>query len=108
MANNEINVRHQLAYKTSAEWYNANPVLLNGELAYTSDQGNIFKIGNGTSTWRQLPYVNYAEHPLIHKKYESTSYYATSAGSGEASSWYFMSVKPDSWYKPWKVKFKVH
>lgn len=108
MANNEINVRHQLAYKTSAEWYNANPVLLNGELAYTSDQGNIFKIGNGTSTWRQLPYVNYAEHPLIHKKYESTSYYATSAGSWEAASWYFMSVKPDSWYKPWKVKFKVH
>lgn len=46
--------------------------------------------------------------PLVHKLYESTSYYATSAGSYDTSSWYFMSVKPDEWYKPWKVKFKVH
>ena len=46
--------------------------------------------------------------PLIHKQYESTSYYATTASSYEAASWYFMSVRPDAWYKPWRVKFKVH
>lgn len=45
--------------------------------------------------------------PLIHKKYESTSYYGT-ANDWENTSWYFMSVKPDAWYKPWRVKFKVH
>jgi len=46
--------------------------------------------------------------PLISKKYESTSYYATTASSYEASTWYFMSVRPDDWYKPWRVKFKTH
>ena len=46
--------------------------------------------------------------PLIHKKYESTSYYATTSGSWETSTWYFASIKPDSWYLPWKVKFKIH
>lgn len=46
--------------------------------------------------------------PLVHKLYESTSYYATSADSWETSSWYFMSIRPDDWYKPWRVKFKVH
>ena len=45
--------------------------------------------------------------PLVHKVYESTSYYGT-ANDWENTSWYFMSVKPDDWYKPWRVKFKVH
>ena len=45
--------------------------------------------------------------PLVHKKYESTSYYATANDYANAS-WYFMSVKPDEWYKPWRVKLKVH
>ena len=45
--------------------------------------------------------------PLVHKKYESTSYYGTT-NDWENTSWYFMSVKPDEWYKPWRVKLKVH
>ena len=46
--------------------------------------------------------------PVEHKVYESTAYYATSSSSWETSTWYFMSVKPDAWYKPWTVRFKVH
>lgn len=45
--------------------------------------------------------------PIIHKTYESTGYYAT-ANDYDNASWYFMSVKPDNWYKPWRVKFKVY
>ena len=45
--------------------------------------------------------------PLVHKTYESTSYYAT-ATNMDTSSWYFASIKPDSWYLPWKVRFKIH
>lgn len=45
--------------------------------------------------------------PLVHKKYESTSYYATTNDWLNAT-WYFMSVKPDSWLTPWRVKLKVH
>ena len=44
--------------------------------------------------------------PLVHKKYESTGYYATSA-TQEDATWYFIAVKPDSWYLPWRVDFKV-
>ena len=45
--------------------------------------------------------------PLIHKKYESTSYYATT-NDWENATWYFMSVIPDDWNKPWRVKIKLH
>ena len=45
--------------------------------------------------------------PLVHKVYESTSYYATSQDY-EGSSWYFMSVIPDDWYKPWTIKLKFY
>lgn len=45
--------------------------------------------------------------PLVHKVYESTSYYA-SANDYANASWYFMSIKPDEWGKPWRIKFKVH
>ena len=45
--------------------------------------------------------------PIVHKLYESTSYYATAANQG-ASTWYVASVKPDSWYLPWKIRFKFH
>jgi len=45
--------------------------------------------------------------PLISKTYASTSYYA-SANTNEDATWLFMSVKPDDWYKPWTIKFKVY
>ena len=45
--------------------------------------------------------------PLIHKKYESTSYYATTNNWAEGS-WYFMSIIPEDWNKPWRVKFKLY
>ena len=46
--------------------------------------------------------------PITSKTYASSSYYATSSGSWEAASWYFMSVKPDTWDKPWKIRIRVH
>ena len=45
--------------------------------------------------------------PLIHKKYESTSFYGT-ANDWSNATWYFMSIKPDDWNKPWRVKIKLH
>ena len=44
--------------------------------------------------------------PIIKKTWASNSYYATAA-SQVASTWFFISVKPDSWYKPWRVRFKI-
>lgn len=45
--------------------------------------------------------------PTIKKTWASTSYYATAANQ-VTSTWFFMSIKPDSWYTPWRVRFKIH
>lgn len=56
MATTELSVRLKSAVKTSSEWAASNPILLKGEVAYTSDNGYRYKVGNGTSTWALLPY----------------------------------------------------
>lgn len=40
---------------TEANWLLYNPVLLKGEIAFSTDIYNI-KIGNGVSRWKDLPY----------------------------------------------------
>lgn len=41
---------------SAAEWNRVNPILLEGEIGYVTDNGR-FKIGNGRYTWRSLPYA---------------------------------------------------
>lgn len=57
MAENTVKIRYRHAIKTEAEWTYLNPILLSGEVAYSSDKNGKYKIGNGTSTWNQLPYA---------------------------------------------------
>jgi hypothetical protein len=53
----------QLRRDTSANWTTNNPILLAGEVAFTSDvfytgtDQQRFKIGDGVQTWLQLDYV---------------------------------------------------
>ena len=42
---------------TAANWTSNNPTLLNGELGYETDTG-YFKIGDGSTTWTSLAYVD--------------------------------------------------
>lgn len=60
MANKELKVRHQCAVKTEAQWTSANPVLLLGEVAYSSDKNNKYKLGDGTKKWTELSYATQA------------------------------------------------
>lgn len=55
MADNILKVRVRHAYKTDAEWANANPILLKGEIAYSSDIRQT-KTGDGTAHWADLEY----------------------------------------------------
>lgn len=55
MADNILKARVRHAYKTDAEWANANPILLKGEIAYSSDIRQI-KTGDGTAHWADLEY----------------------------------------------------
>lgn len=42
---------------SSADWVAANPVLADGEAGYDTTVKQ-FKIGDGTSTWTELPYFS--------------------------------------------------
>lgn len=57
MAQKIINTKIREAYDTEANWIKHNPVLLAGQLAFSSDKYGKYKVGNGTSTWSQLQYV---------------------------------------------------
>lgn len=56
MAEKIVNARLQNAYDTAANWNTNNPVLKAGELGIESDTG-LHKVGDGTSTWKQLHYA---------------------------------------------------
>ena len=47
--------RIQFRRDTTANWTSINPILLQGEFAYSLDTG-FAKIGDGSSTWSQLTY----------------------------------------------------
>ena len=58
MATKTINARLPLSRDTSANWTKYDPVLLNGEVIIAdTDAGKTrFKVGDGTSTYTQLPF----------------------------------------------------
>lgn len=57
MSDKTIDVRLKQRYDTEANWNSANPVLLEGEMVISSDKNGKYKVGNGTSTWKQLSYA---------------------------------------------------
>lgn len=59
MADQTINIRFKNKYDTEESWIKNNPVLLNGELAFSSDKQGYYKIGNGKSSWSDLKYAFY-------------------------------------------------
>ena len=61
MADNIINAKIQEAYDTEANWTQNNPVLLAGQVAFSSDKYGYFKVGDGTKQWNQLDYHLYTE-----------------------------------------------
>lgn len=58
MSDNILSVKIKQRYDTEANWTIANPILLEGELAISSDKNGMYKTGDGSSTWSQLPYNN--------------------------------------------------
>lgn len=51
-----LNVKLKEAYDTEANWKTVDPVLLAGQLAFSSDKNGRYKIGDGIKNWMQLPY----------------------------------------------------
>lgn len=81
MADSTLKVRLVSAYKTSAQWDTLNPVLKNGEVGYVSSPASMYgwyKIGNGTSTWKQLSYSTY--RPLNNGDFDTINVTDETAG----------------------------
>ena len=57
MADKELIVRVCHAYATSAQWSNANPVLMSGEMGVESDTRK-YKIGDCVTKWSNLSYAS--------------------------------------------------
>lgn len=64
-----LNTRIVLRNDTAEKWLANNPVLLMGEAGVETDTG-LIKIGNGTSTWAALDYVNKFEAVSAAMHYE--------------------------------------
>ena len=57
-----IKMTYQLRRGTSSTWTKNNPLLLAGEPGYQLDTHKV-KIGDGTSKWKDLPYIG--EHNIV-------------------------------------------
>lgn len=57
MAQKILNTKIREAYDTEANWMKHNPVLLAGQLAFSSDKYGKYKIGDGVAKWSQLQYM---------------------------------------------------
>lgn len=55
MSENKLKARFQHAAKTESEWKASNPVLLKGEIAYSTDKKQ-WKTGDGSSHWADIAY----------------------------------------------------
>lgn len=121
MAQKIINTKIREAYDTEANWIKHNPVLLAGQLAFSSDKYGKYKVGNGTSTWSQLQYVtlNWGDIGGKPSSFAPTTHnhtisqitdignasvkYATTAGSANAVAWNNVSGKPTSMQNPYAL-----
>ena len=121
MAQNIIDTKIREAYDTEANWIKYNPVLLSGQLAYSSDKYGKYKIGDGASRWSQLQYAtlgwgDITEKPSTfspsthtHNASQITDIgnasvkYATTAGAANAVAWDNVSGKPTSMKNPYAL-----
>lgn len=59
MANKILDVIHVQKHDTESNWTKINPVLMSGELGFTTDGANAgkHKVGDGVSKWTALSYA---------------------------------------------------
>ena len=114
MANKELRVKIQDAYDTEFNWKTNDPVLLAGQVAFSSDNYGKYKVGDGVKTWNQLEYVKTkwedidgkpsTFNPPAHTHTISqisdignaSVKHANTAGSANAVAWANVSGKPST------------
>lgn len=74
MSENTVKVKIKQRCDTEANWKASDPVLLDGEMAISSDKDNRYKIGNGTSKWSALSYAKAEPTTHTHTKSQITDF----------------------------------
>jgi len=69
---------------------------------------NSYRTGNVNITPANLGIITSDVKPILQKTYSSTSFYASTSNDSATATFFFVSIKPDAWYKPWTIKFKIH
>ena len=65
MAKKIIKARIKQRTDTQANWAANNPVLLDGELGFVTDDKNLYKVGDGVTAWNDLPFRGF-DGTLVH------------------------------------------
>lgn len=78
-------VRIQVRRGSAAQWASVNPILAAGEMGVESDT-NLFKFGNGTSTWTALAYANNSDVAIAEISQDAINT-ALSMGAGLTKSY---------------------
>jgi hypothetical protein len=109
---NTLKVRVQSAYHTEAEWNAITTIPKLGEILYTKTgiHDGYYKIGDNIHQWKDLEYIkpsyNYNEIQPVKSKTYSGIY--GSENNFANATFYFASLKPDSWTTTWHVKYRIY
>jgi hypothetical protein len=89
----KILVKHKQAYDTEENWTTNNPILLAGQLAYSSDKYGKYKLGNGTAHWNDLDYCNEKVFTGTRAEYEAAN------SNGEIKPGTIVNITDDNDYQ---------
>lgn len=89
----KILVKHKQAYDTEENWTANNPILLAGQLAYSSDKYGKYKLGNGTAHWNDLDYCNEKVFTGTRAEYEAAN------SNGEIKPGTIVNITDDNDYQ---------
>jgi hypothetical protein len=84
-----VHVQHKRG--TAARWYSVNPILMDGEFGYEKDT-KMYKVGDGTTAWRDLPYSSGPKGDTGDTKEFITSTSAPTSGDGVDGDIWFQYI----------------
>ena len=82
----EVKTKIQQPYDTEENWQASERILLEGEMAFSSDNENMYKVGNGKDLWRDLPYASRGSHAGTYNIEDTEGKYAFIVGNGTSDT----------------------
>lgn len=95
MAKQNLNVRILQRRDTASNWTSQNPILMKGEIAIvdTAQGESRLKIGNGSSTFTELPFIDEPVRNSLQSKQNANVVYQTKGESDDDITVVFPDAK---------------